>query len=426
VWGIGCAAYVVAVFNRSSLGVTGVAAQQRFHASAGVLALFSVMQLAVYSALQIPVGVLLDRVGSRRMLVAGGVVMSLGQLALATSHSVPGAVGARVLVGAGDAMTFISVLRLVTVWFPARRVPLVTQLTGIVGQLGQLAAAYPLVALLGRAGWTWSFGTVALLGMVVAAVVAVTLTDAPAGLAATAEPASTGGLRALVGHAWAEPGTRLGLWTHFVTQFSGVSFALLWGYPFLTVGEGRSSSAAGLLLTAMVLAGTGFAPLLGHLASRWPLRRSALVFGIVGASATIWTVLLLWPGRAPLWLLVLLVVVLASNGPGSMVGLDYARTFNPAGRIGSASGIVNVGGFVASLVTILVIGLVLDVLTPHGSTAYTLNSFRVAFLVQYAGWALGLVLFWRARRTVRARLALEGVRPDALPMAVARRIRTRR
>jgi MFS family permease len=176
----------------------------------------------------------------------------------------------------------------------------------------------------------------------------------------------------------------------------------------------------------MVLAGTGFAPLLGHLASRWPLRRSALVFGIVGASATIWTVLLLWPGRAPLWLLVLLVVVLASNGPGSMVGLDYARTFNPAGRIGSASGIVNVGGFVASLVTILVIGLVLDVLTPHGSTAYTLNSFRVAFLVQYAGWALGLVLFWRARRTVRARLALEGVRPDALPMAVARRIRTRR
>jgi MFS family permease len=338
---------------------------------------------------------------------------------------VPGAIGARVLVGAGDAMTFISVLRLVTVWFPARQIPVVTQLTGILGQLGQLAAAYPLVALLRQVGWTWSFGTVAAVGAVVAALVALTLTDAPADLAARAEPASTGSLRSLLGHAWAEPGTRLGLWTHFVTQFSGVSFALLWGYPFLTVGEGRSASAAGLLLTAMVLAGTGFGPLLGHLAGHWPLRRSALVFGIVGSSATIWTVLLLWPGRAPLWLLVLLVVVLASNGPGSMVGFDYARTFNPAGRIGSASGIVNVGGFVASLVTILVVGLVLDVLTPHGSTAYTLNSFRVAFLVQYVGWTLGLVMFWRARRTVRARLAEEGVHPDALPRAVARRIRER-
>ncbi|MDX6256998.1 MAG: hypothetical protein QOJ11_3332 [Frankiales bacterium] len=425
VWGLGCAAYVVAVFNRSSLGVTGVEAQHRFHASAGVLALFSVMQLAVYAALQIPVGVLLDRVGSRRMLVAGGVVMALGQLALATTHNVPGAIGARVLVGAGDAMTFISVLRLVTVWFPAREIPVVTQLTGILGQLGQLAAAYPLVALLRHTGWTTSFGTVAVIGLVVAAVVAVGLRDAPPTLAQRAEPASMAELKTLLGHAWSEPGTRLGLWTHFVTQFSGVSFALLWGYPFLTVGEGRSASVAGLLLTLMVAAGTVIGPLLGQLAGRWPLRRSALVFGIVGSSAAVWTVLLLWPGRAPLWLLVLLVVTLASNGPGSMVGFDYARTFNPAGRIGSASGIVNVGGFVASLVTILAVGLILDVLTPHGSTAYTLNAFRVAFLVQYVGWALGLIMFWRARRTVRARLALEGVHPDALPMAVARRIRTR-
>ncbi|MDX6203343.1 MAG: hypothetical protein QOE24_3197 [Frankiales bacterium] len=425
VWGLGCTAYVVAVFNRSSLGVTGVEAQQRFHASAGILALFSVMQLAVYAALQIPVGALLDRVGSRRMLVAGGVVMAMGQLALATTHSVPGAIGARVLVGAGDAMTFISVLRLVTVWFPDRETPVVTQLTGILGQFGQLVAAYPLVTLLGHTGWTTSFGTVAVIGLVVAAVVAVGVRDAPPTLARRAEPASMADLKVLLGHAWAEPGTRLGLWTHFVTQFSGVSFALLWGYPFLTVGEGRSPSVAGLLLTLMVLAGTVIGPLLGHLAGQWPLRRSALVFGIVGSSAAVWTVLLLWPHRAPMWLLVLLVVTLASNGPGSMVGFDYARTFNPAGRIGSASGIVNVGGFVASLVTILAVGLILDVLTPHGSTAYTLNAFRVAFLVQYVGWTLGLVMFWRARRTVRARLALEGVRPDALPMAVARRIRTR-
>ena len=425
VWGTGCAAYVVAVFNRSSLGVTGVQAQHRFHASAGVLSLFAVMQLAVYAALQIPVGVVLDRLGSRRMLVAGGLVMAAGQLALATTHSIPGAIAARVLVGGGDAMTFISVLRLATVWFPVRQVPVVTQLTGIVGQLGQLAAAYPLVALLRAVGWTDSFATVAVVGLVVAVVVRLSLTDTPPDFVAPSHPMSLADFKRSLGHAWAEPGTRLGLWTHFVTQFSGVSFALLWGYPFLTVGEGRSASTAGLLLGLMVLAGTGFGPLMGALAGRWPLRRSAMVFGIVGGSATIWTVLLLWPGRAPLWLLVLLVVVLASNGPGSMVGFDYARTFNPAGRIGSASGIVNVGGFVASLVTILAVGLILDVLTPHGSTAYTLGSFRLAFTVQYVGWSLGLFLFWRSRRTVRLRLAAEGVVPDTFPHAVARRIRAR-
>ena len=46
---------------------------------------------------------------------------------------------------------------------------------------------------------------------------------------------------------------------------------------------------------------------------------------------------------------------MSANGPGSVVGFDYARTENEAERIGSATGIVNVGGFVASLLTIALI-----------------------------------------------------------------------
>ena len=54
-------------------------------------------------------------------------------------------------------MTFISVLRLVALWFPGRTVPLITQLTGILGQFGSLAAAYPLVALLHGTSWRTTF-----------------------------------------------------------------------------------------------------------------------------------------------------------------------------------------------------------------------------------------------------------------------------
>src|SRR6185312_6365809 len=154
-------------------------------------------------------------------------------------------------------------------------------------------------------------------------------------------------------------------------------FALLWGYPFLVVGQGRSPATAAGLLTLLVVVGMGVGPVLGRLCGRWPLRRSVLVFTILGLTASVWTVVLLWPGRAPLWLLVLLVVVLATNGPGSMIGFDYARTENPVERIGSASGVVNVGGFVASLLTVLAIGAVLDLLTPGSSTDYGLGAFRV-------------------------------------------------
>jgi MFS family permease len=422
VWLTALAAYVVAVFHRASLGVAGVEAQERFSAGASAVSLFLVLQLAVYAGLQVPVGVMLDRFGSRRLVLAGGLTMAAGQLVLALATDVPTAVAARVLVGAGDAMTFISVLRVVAFWFPGRTVPLVTQLTGILGQVGQILAAYPLVALLHAAGWRNTFLGAAAVGVLVALLVITTLRDAPPGVP-TAPPAGMAEVRRNLLLTWRESGTRIGLYTHLVTQFSGTVFALLWGYPFLVVGQGLSPATAAGLLSLLVVVGMGVGPALGRLCGRWPLRRSVLVLSILALTAGTWTVVLLWPGRAPLWLLVWLVVVLGTNGPGSMIGFDYARTWNPAERQGSASGVVNVGGFVASLLTILAIGAVLDVLTPGASTSYDLGAFRVAFAVQYVFWAIGLVGLLRHRRALRERLAHDGVVLVPLHAAVSARLR---
>jgi sugar phosphate permease len=416
------AAYIVAVFNRSSLGVASLQAQHRFHASAAELSLFAVLQLAVYAAMQIPVGVVLDRFGTRRLVTAGALVMALGQLILGSAHTVPLAILARVLVGTGDAMTFISVLRLVAFWFPDRQAAIVTQLTGIVGQMGQVVAAYPLVTLLHHVGWGPSFVGAAAVGAFVGVAVLATLRDAPPGVAPhSTTPMRVAQVRANLRTAWAEPGTRIGLWTHFVTQFSGTVFALLWGYPFLVRGEHVAPATAGALLSMMVFIGMAVGPVLGHLAGTWPRRRSALTLAIVMTTAAAWSAVLLWPGRAPHALIFVLVVVLATNGPGSMLGFDYARTSNPATLQGSASGIVNVGGFVASLTTILFIGLILDATTVGGPTSYTLGGFRAALSVQYVIWAVGLAMVVRIRRQLRHRLADQGLALDPLHRAIARR-----
>jgi MFS family permease len=422
VWGVALLAYVVAVFHRASLGVAAVDAQERFSAGASAVSLFLVLQLAVYAGLQIPVGVALDRLGSRRLILAGAVTMAAGQLVLALAEDVPTAVAARVLVGAGDAMTFISVLRVVSFWFAGPVVPLITQLTGILGQVGSVLAAYPLVALLHGTSWEATFLGAAATGLLVAVLVLLALRDAPGG-SVRGPAVGLADLRATLRDTWREPGTRIGLYTHLVTQFSGTVFALLWGYPFLVVGQGLGPGAAAGLLTLLVLVGMAVGPLLGRLCGRWPLRRSVLVFSILGATALAWTVVLAWPGRAPLPLLVVLVVVLGTNGPGSMIGFDYARTENPAERLGSASGVVNVGGFVASLLTILAIGAVLDLLTPGASTDYSLDAFRAAFAVQYVFWAIGLIGVLRHRRELRARLARDGVVLAPLATAVRARLR---
>ncbi len=85
-----------------------------------------------------------------------------------------------------------------------------------------------------------------------------------------------------------------------------------------------------------------------------------------------------------------------------MIGFDLGRTSNPAERMASASGIINQGGFSASLVLVISVGLILDWRTPGSSTAYTPEAFQWAMSAQYVLWGLGLVQIWRYRRRTRA------------------------
>jgi MFS family permease len=182
----------------------------------------------------------------------------------------------------------------------------------------------------------------------------------------------------------------------------------MWGFPFLIAGEGVSRGTASALLTVFVLTGMAAGPVVGVLVQRHPLRRSWLVLGVISVNAIGWGLVLLWPGQAPLPVLVLLVLALGLGGPGSMIGFEFARTFNPPSRLGTATGIVNVGGFVASLLTILLIGLILDART-GGTADYDLGDFRVAMAVQYLVGAVGLIGILRTRRLARQKLAEDGV-----------------
>src|SRR3954452_12928434 len=109
VWAVGLSAYLVGIMHRTSFGVAGLDAAQRFGAGPALLSGFVVLQLLVYALLQVPAGVLLDRFGARTVVAVGGLTMAAGQLLLGTAEALPLAIAARVLVGIGDAFTFVSV-----------------------------------------------------------------------------------------------------------------------------------------------------------------------------------------------------------------------------------------------------------------------------------------------------------------------------
>ncbi|MEV7356076.1 MFS transporter [Kitasatospora sp. NPDC091276] len=404
-WSIGVSVYILAVIHRTSLGVAGLDAADRFGIGASALSTFSILQVLVYAAMQIPVGLLVDRIGPRRVLLLGVVLLSFGQLAFAFSSSFAPALASRAVLGCGDAMTFISVLRLAARWFPAARNPFVAQLTGLAGMGGNLITTVVLAQALHREGWTPTFTAIALLGVAVFALVALFLKEAPAAAVRPVEhpPAPRPNVGRQVRACWREPGTRLGLWVHFTTQFPGNAFGLLWGLPYLVEAQGLSRAAAGGLLTLLVLSNMAFGFLFGRVLSVSARARMPIVLTVITATALGWALVLAWPGgHPPIWLLSAIIVVMGSNGPASLVGLDYARARNPVERLGTASGIVNMGGFIGTMITLFGIGVLLDGLSPAGTDSYSADAFRWAFCWQYVPLAVGTVMILRLRRKVAA------------------------
>lgn len=413
-WSLGIAlvAYALSVMHRSSFGVAGPQAESHFAVSATTLSVFVVVQLVVYSLGQIPVGIALDKYGVRALVTAGSLTMAGGQLALALTDSVALAIAARGFIGAGDACIFISVVRLVPAWFPPRRVPLLTQIVGVVGQCGQFLSAVPFLAILSGFGWQTAFISAAAVGAAVGVLTGTVVRNGPTG---TVTPAKQDRLLARstedssLKSVLAEPGSWLGFWSHWITGFTVKVALFMWGVPFLTHGHNLSTAQVSLVLSTNPAVAIVAALIIGKLSARYPMRRSLIVMASAIPSGVAWIVVLQVDEPLPLWALVAWMAVISSGTPASVVGFDYGRMFNHASRLGKATGFINTGAFCAAIASIFVIGLILDAVAPAGMADYTLADFRLAFSVMIIPWIIGLIGVLWCRRSARGVLATYGV-----------------
>jgi MFS family permease len=401
-------AYLIGVTQRTSFGVATVDATERFHVNAAAISMVAVLQIVVYAALQIPVGILVDRVGPRNLIILGALIMAAGQAVLAFSPNLGLAIVGRVLVGMGDAATFVSIIRLLPNWFGGRMLPQLSQWVGTIGQLGQIISAVPFALLLHSAGWQPALLVASATSVLAAAVTAVVVRQGEPPLATG--PIPTAGTLARLRSTLARPGTQLGFWSHLIGGTVPTLMSIMWGYPFLTAGLGYDVPTAATVFSMLVVGNVVAGPIVGLLVARYPLRRSNLLLTVIIAIFAIWSVVLLWPGQPPFGLVVALFLAIGTGGPGSLIAFDMARTFNPSHALGSASGIVNVGGFLGGFVCMLATGVVLDAIdaarVASGGTSelYALDSFRVAFLVPFLVVGVGVVGMLHARRRTRRRM----------------------
>ena len=425
----GALAYLITVTNRSSMGVASLLASQKFDVAAASLSTLAVAQLVVYAIMQVPVGILLDRFGSKAMLVFGTAVMAGGQYLVAISTQLGMAVAGRMFVGFGDAFVFISVIRLVNGWFVGPRATRVQQLVTNTGQLGQAVSAIPFAAMLGSYGWNSSFTILAGASFAAVFISAVFIVnDREPRKRDHASPSLKIVFSQLIENV-KHPGVRMAFWTHFVLQSAPSVFSLLWGFPFLVGGQGIEPHIASLLLSSFVIIGFIVGPLISSFCAKYPQRRSFLILSNVLGLAILWTMVIFIPGKAPIWLVALLCLVLATSGPMSMIAMDYTRSFIDKSRLGTATGFVNIGGFVATFSMMFLAGIILDLVKATSSAAgraaelYSLNGFRWAMSVQFLVLIIGTSMFLLERKKARAKLFLdEGIILRPIGVVISERI----
>ena len=404
VWAMAMAGYIFAVTCRSSLSATGIEAAEHFHTSSTALSLFLYLQLFVYALMQIPAGLLLDRYGPRKLIAGGGALMAIGQLLMALAPVTSVAIIGRGIVGMGDAMVFISVIRLVSSWFSIRQIPLMNQVTSLLGCSGQLISLYPFVWLLKLTNWQIAFLSLVAVGAVVVAGVLMGVRDEPCRSRlvqehnrSTTAKRQQGGWSATLTRlkvTLRSPGTLCGFWVHGTTWFSINMMNQLWGVPFLLATENYTRSQASAYLAVGMLINAAWGIVIGNIAGIHPIHgRAVVIYGTVAAQMVCWTVFLLTPGPHPFWFMALMLVILTSGGPACNIAFDYARDTNDIANLGTATGFANTGGFLSSAIVFLAVGAVLDAQGATDPNLYTDHVMRVAMLVQYPLWIIGMIGF---------------------------------
>jgi sugar phosphate permease len=358
------ASYVLSFFHRTAPASIAGEVTRAFGIPRAVLGTLAATYFYVYTVLQVPVGVLADAWGPRRLLTLGALVAGAGSLAFGLAPVWGLAAAGRTLVGIGVSVAFISALKVNAVWYPASRFATLNGATMLAGNLGAVLAGAPLAWLVTQASWRAVFAALGVLSVVIGVASWRIVRDRPED--AGFPPVNPRSFDSGVIHGWkaalrevvANRATWPGFFVNLGVSGSFFAFAGLWAIPYLVDVHGMSQVTAaqhGSLLLLGVAVGSA---LLGALSDRLGSRRGvmrACAFGYA-LSWMPWILDVRWPLAATLAWFGLMGLLI----PGFTLTWAVAKEVNRPQYSGMATSVVNVGGFLGGGILQPLIGWQLD------------------------------------------------------------------
>lgn len=350
-----------------------------------------------YAGSQIPVGVLLDRFGPRRLITVAVALVAVGSFVFAGAETLWMAYLGRMLIGFGCAFSFAGALNYAAIWMPAHRFATLSGGAQLLGVLGGITGQAPLGVAVEAFGWRPMMLVVAVFGAVLAIGCGLILRDRPRGDGATARPRLLAGLKRAAGSGQVWLAAMFGLaMTSAMLAFGG-----LWGVPYVMQAYGHPKAEAALLVSTLFIGWGIGAPLFGWLADRYRRRKPFMILGAFLSTTGIAAAVYL-PHTSEVTLVASLVI--QGLGASSMVlSFSVGRENTPLWAAGATIGIINgcVVGSGAVLQPLLgwVLDLAWDGTMLEGARVYTAVAYESAFLVLPAIGLFGLIVALLIRET---------------------------
>lgn len=403
-------AYVLAFFHRMAPAAIASELQLAFNASGAALGTLAAMYFYVYTLMQIPTGVLVDTLGVRKIATLGGLVAGAGSILFAYADTLGEASLGRLLVGLGVSVMFISIMKLNAVWFHDRHFGTVGGLTILLGNLGSVLAAAPLVWALDFTSWRSIFAALGIFSIVLGLLTWFMVRNHPgeAGFPSMRELDGEPPHAPHAGH-WYDGlvsvvrnrATWPGFWPNFGIGGTLFTFAGLWAVPFLhDVYAMPRTLAAGH--TTLLLAGFAIGALFtGTISDRIGRRRPVMVAGIVLYLLCWlpWLALLQLPLAASLGLFFLM----GAGASGFTLAWAVTKEVNPPALSGMATSVVNTGSFLGAGLLQPLVGWVMDQgwdgRMSDGVRAYSGENYQAGLLLLFLCALSGLAGALRCRET---------------------------
>ena len=397
-WFLASMFFFYAFATRVSPSVMVDALMRDFRLGAAIFGNLSAIYFYVYASMQIPIGVMLDRIGPSRLLSGGALVAGAGCMLFAVANSVTLAYLGRLMIGGGAASSWIGALAVIAQNFPRQRFALLAGGTQALGMLGATMGQLPLSLLVESYGWRAAMWSLAMMGVVLGLLIVTTLRDR------NTSQATPIGTREGIRIAVRNPQTWLCALFGMAMVGPLVAFAGLWAVPYLMQVHGMTRTGAAGLASMMFIAWAVGAPILGGISDHLRKRKIIMVFG--ASSATLLLSMLPFTEHTPIAMLAALILGVGLASSAYVVGITLARESNPDEISGTVLGLVNTCVIASGAVLQPIIGYVLDQhwtgVIAEGARIYQPHAFARGLAVLPAACGMGVFAALLARDVLKS------------------------